>query len=310
VVIITYLQETTMAIVHDLPPTPAFIDAKVDDPISEIALRVVVEMPDWKFAVVGTATMICGHVAITAKHVLEHVLNTYGGMQRSSTQVEVDGYEIKLIQLLPGPVYRIWRVHTAWPCSSDIAILHLGIDRTSTPGEKIEWKSLRLRVLPPPIGHKIVAFGYRASTIGVTEGADGQHHIELNDKPTTSIGTVRQVYHAGRDRVMLPFPCFEIEARFDPGMSGGLVIDEAGSLCGLVCTSLQQHDVSAPPVSYVAALWPMLNTKIAINRGDKYPRDVSYPMIDLARDGLIAVDDLRAFEQSHPPCDAATRPPS
>jgi hypothetical protein len=33
---------------------------------------------------------------------------------------------------------------------------------------------------------------------------------------------------------MLPFPCFEIEARFDPGMSGGMVIDQAGALCGLI----------------------------------------------------------------------------
>ena len=31
------------------------------------------------------------------------------------------------------------------------------------------------------------------------------------------------------------FPCFEVFARFAPGMSGGLVIDEEGSLCGLVC---------------------------------------------------------------------------
>lgn len=49
------------------------------------------------------------------------------------------------------------------------------------------------------------------------------------------MGTIRQVYPFGRDAVMLAFPCFEIEARFDPGMSGGLVVDESGRLCGLIC---------------------------------------------------------------------------
>jgi hypothetical protein len=282
--------------IHNLPPTPAFRDAKVDDPISEIALRVIVELPDWRFVVVGTATVICGHVAITARHVLEFVINTFGAKQKHNSYLEIDSYELKLLQLLPGPIYRFWKVYTAWPCSSDIAILHLGIDRTSIPGEDIEWRQPCLRALPPPIGHKVLAFGYRESTINVQEGADGQHHIELNDKPTTSIGTVTQVYSLGRDRVMLPFPCFEIEARFEPGMSGGMVIDESGSLCGLMCASLNQADANAPPLSYVAALWPMLKTKISVNRGHKYPRDVSYPVIDLATDGLISVKDLRQID--------------
>jgi hypothetical protein len=91
---------------------------------------------------------------------------------------------------------------------------------------------------------------------------------------------------------MLPFPCFEIEARFDPGMSGGLVIDEAGAVCGLICASLQHSDVNAPPISYVASLWPILKTAISANRGDGYAKDVSYPVIDLAIDGLISLTDL------------------
>jgi hypothetical protein len=95
---------------------------------------------------------------------------------------------------------------------------------------------------------------------------------------------------------MLPFPCFEIEARFDPGMSGGLVIDEAGAVCGLICASLQHSDVNAPPISYVASLWPMLKTGISVDRGDRYPRGTSYPLIDLAIDGLITVTDLHEID--------------
>jgi hypothetical protein len=153
-----------------------------------------------------------------------------------------------------------------------------------------------LRVLPPPIGEKVVSFGYREGTIHIKKDANEIHHIELNDRPTTSIGTINQVYPYGRDRIMLPFPCFEIEARFEPGMSGGMVVDETGALCGLICASLQQSDSDAPPLSYVAALWPMLKTIISVDRGDNYPRGVSYRMIDLAIDGQIAVVDLHELD--------------
>jgi hypothetical protein len=282
--------------VHNLPATPAFVDERADSPISEIALRVIVELEGWELYVVGTATLICGHLAITARHVLDHIFRTYGIKQKSSTQAEIDGYELKLYQVLPGPIYRIWRVYAAWPCATDIAFLHLGLDRTTVPGENIVWKQPRLRVLPPPAGQKVVCFGYRQSKIDVKEGNDGQHHIELNDRPTTSIGTIRNIYPAGRDTVMLPFPCFEIEARFDPGMSGGMVIDEAGALCGLICASLQHNDANAPPISYVASLWPMLKTVISVDRGERYPRGVSYPAIDLAIDGLMAVTDLHELD--------------
>jgi hypothetical protein len=40
----------------------------------------------------------------------------------------------------------------------------------------------------------------------------------------------------------------------------------------------------------------MLKTRISVNRGDRYPRDVLYPVIDLAVDGLIAVTDLGALD--------------
>ncbi len=245
---------------------------------------------------IGTATLISSHLAITANHVLEHAVRTYGVKRKNDKELEIDAFELKLYQVLPGPVYRIWMVFAAWPCATDIAILHLGLDRTSLPDEKIEYKQPHLRALPPPVGQKVVAFGYRESQISVTESTHGQHHIELNDRPTTSIGKITQLYPSGRDAVMLPFPCFAIEARFDPGMSGGLVVDEAGAVCGLICASLQHSDVNASPISYVASLWPMLKTLISANRGDRYPKDVLYPVIDLAIDRLISVADLHQLD--------------
>jgi hypothetical protein len=293
--------------IHNLPQTPVFKDERPDSAISEFALRVVLEFDGWDLHVLGTATIIAGNLAITARHVLESVFRKFGRKQDANKHLEIDACAIRLYQVFPGPEYRVWEVRSAWVCpTTDIAILHLAKWRTTRPEETIDWKSPRLRVLPPPIGQKVVAFGYRESKVSVTEDAAGVHHIEVNDRPTVSIGEVKQIYPAGRDRVILPFPCYEIEARFDPGMSGGMVIDENGALCGLICASLQTSDPIAPPVSYVATLWPMLMTVISANRGDRYPKNVNYPMIDLARDGLISVVDIEHL--NFPPFDAPYTP--
>jgi hypothetical protein len=288
--------------IHKFPETPAFRDERPDSPISEFALRVVVELEGWNLHVVGTATVIAGHLAITAGHVLDYVLQKFGSTKKSERHSEIDNYAIRLYQVLPGPEYRVWNVDRAWRCPTDIAILHLRLWQSTSQEEKIQWKQPRLRVMPPPVGQKIIAFGYRKSKVSVTVDSAGTHHIEISDRPTTSFGEIKQIYPSRRDASFLSFPCYEIEARFDPGMSGGMVIDENGALCGLVCASLKSSDPNARPISYVATLWPMLTTIISANRGDSYPRDVKYPMIDLARDGLISVVDIDQL--SFPPFDA------
>lgn len=263
--------------------------------MQELALRVVVELPGWKLYVIGTATLISGHLAVTAKHVLEDVIRRFGAKQTQKGG-EIDGYSLRLYQVLPGPVHRIWNVFQAWICPSDIAILHLGLYKTSEPGAKIEWKVSLLRVVPPPSGQKVLAFGFRESEIEVSEGSDGTHHIVLNDIGTTSIGEVGKIFPERRDSSMLTFPCFEVRARFAPGMSGGLVIDENGALCGLVCAGMSLADPNELPLSYAATLWPMLTTVISVDRGDAYPRGVEYPVVDLVIARLINAVGLEELD--------------
>lgn len=181
---------------HNLPPTPALRDSKPTDPIQELALRVVVELPGWEMHVMGTATLIGGHLAITAKHVLEAVVRNFGAKQVPNG-VEVSEHALRLYQVLPGPAYRIGNVFRAWICPTDIAILHLGLDGYSGP-EKIEWRTPLLRMVPPPAGQKVLAFGYRESKIEVSEGANGVHHIVLND-----VGTTGDAYPRGVEYPMI-----------------------------------------------------------------------------------------------------------
>jgi trypsin-like peptidase len=285
--------------IHNLPPTPAFRDEPADSPIAQIALRVLVEFTGGETHVVGTATLIAGHLAITAKHVIDDAIRRFGAQHKGVNFTEVRDYAIRLYQVLSGPIYRVWNVYAAWYCETDIAVLHLGLFKTSEPNGVIDWIVPRLRSMPPPIGQKVIAFGYRESVAEITPTADG-YHLELQDKPTTSFGEVKRIYPERRDSVMLPFPCYEVNARFDHGMSGGLVIDEWGSVCGLVCSSLPAS-AHQEAVSHVTTLWPMLRTLISADRGAKYPRGVTYPTIDLALDGIITVVDLNSLDPKHFP---------
>src|SRR5258706_13374187 len=243
---------------HNLPTIAIFRDTSAGGPIEEVALRVVVELPNWELRIIGTATLVGSYVALTAKHVIGEAMKSFTTKPASGGKFEAEGGAIQLLQILPGPIYRFWQVMTAWITSSDIAILHLNLDRTSESEAKVDWRGLALRATPPPSGQKVIAFGFRESTVNVTRGADGQAHIVLNDKPTTSAGVVGQIFTVQRDSVMLNFPCFEVHAQFAPGMSGGLVLDEDGRLCGLVCAALKQDDPNQPPLSYAATLWPFL----------------------------------------------------
>jgi len=284
-----YTSREDLRMRHKLQLTPAFRDASISDPIQEIALRVVVELPGWNFHVLGTATLIAGYLAITAKHVLEAAFR-FGVTNTSSEQV--DGFALKLYQVLPhesGPIYRIWNVLEAWMCESDIAILHLSLDQASDLEKGVLWRAPRLRVMPPPSGENVIAFGYRESKIAVSVGDDGTHHIQLNDVGSISIGKVGQIFTERRDASLLKFPCFEVHARFAHGMSGGLVIDENGCVCGLVCAGMDFPDPSAPPLSYAVTLWPMLKTIISANRGDGYARGVEYATFELALAKIINV---------------------
>jgi len=62
---------------HKLPPTPAFRDSPSIDAAEEIVLRVLAEFPGWRFYQLGTAVLIGGHLAVTAKHVLDDPIRRF-----------------------------------------------------------------------------------------------------------------------------------------------------------------------------------------------------------------------------------------
>lgn len=294
---------------HNLPTVPIFRDTPPGGAIEQVAMRVLVAFPNWELHMLGTACLISSYLGLTARHVIDAALKM-SSITTVGNHLEVSRGQLQLLQVLPGPNYRFWNVVKLWITSSDIAILHLALDSASDPHAPINWVSLGIRATPPPTGQKVVAFGYRESVVRHSTGPNGNPHIDINDKPTTSAGCVGRIFDVRRDASMLNFPCFEVKAEFAPGMSGGIVVDEDGRLCGLVCAGTRFADTTAPPLSYAATLWPFLTTMISVDRGDKYPRGVQYPAIDLALDNIINVTHLEDLDAGNFPGRTLPRLPS
>lgn len=122
---------------------------------------------------------------------------------------------------------------------SDIAIIWLKAFNEDAMKYK-RWKTVPITFDPPPIGSEVIAFGihnvcFDGSRVNAARKFE---HIEFKSDRSKSTGTVKQHYWAGRDKGMYNFPCFEVNAKFEHGMSGGLVIMPESQVCGIVSGSL------------------------------------------------------------------------
>jgi hypothetical protein len=78
----------------------------------------------------------------------------------------------------------------------------------------------------------------------------------LNFAARVNRGEVLEVFPDGRDRVMMPFPCFRSDIPIYGANSGGPVFDKAGRVCGINCTSYEGQDISFHmPMKGVLELW-------------------------------------------------------
>ena len=239
-------------------------------------LRLVVGFYSDAPVVVGSATILCRHLLVTARHVLttppvlDHSENVDPDSPAAGTRVNRG---LVAVQVLPGLGCVVWEVVSAIAHPvSDLALLHVSSNpRRTHPEAPLRPHAPVVNPFAPLVGEWIAAFGYRRGRARASRTDGDGLHIDLDDEFMWSVGIVREIHERGRDRVMLPFPCYRVGARFNAGMSGGPVFDEYGSLCGLVCANVEGSHERGEPISYVTTLWPLFALMIDGNRGDGYP---------------------------------------
>lgn len=267
-----------------------------DSSVAEVVLRLVVEVYSEAPVVVGSATILCPHLLVTARHVLESIPDldvSRSSIATSSTTGTVVKPSLSAVQVLPGPEYVIWEVESAIAHPvSDLALLRVSSNpMRSDYDSPRQIYAPRINAFAPPVDERVAAFGYRRGRARTSRDASGGLSFVIDDEFMSSVGAVRQIHEWHRDRAMLPFPCYQVSTRFDAGMSGGPVFDEYGSLCGLVCSCVDRSHESGEPISFVATLWPLFTLIVDGDRGVGYPKNVRYPAIELARDGQVHIAD-------------------
>lgn len=119
---------------------------------------------------------------------------------------------------------------------------------------------LTMTVDEPPVGAAIFTHSFTSPSqsfanekvegifAGIYRGA--VHIPELNvtnDLHFTGrigFGYVTEIYENGRDRVMLPFPCFQSDVRIYGANSGGPIFDTRGRICGVNVSSFDGFDAA------------------------------------------------------------------
>jgi hypothetical protein len=220
---------------------------------------------------VGTGfTIDSGGLMMTAGHVIEYALS-----HRTRTR-DTDGFNLYALYVssrrhglnneyfLGGlwPISHVW-----WQRQVDIGFCWLqrpeyGPDhkegQLQTPGAMLSFRV-------PQVGEEIVGCGYHGTTRDITaEQVEGGYRLDYAHKTAFTIGRVVQVFPRSRDTGMLRFPCFQTDARFEPGMSGGPIFDGKGGVCGVICSSMPPTNEDPRYISHGSLLWPALGTELHV----------------------------------------------
>lgn len=169
---------------------------------------------------------------------------------------------------------------------SDLAVLYMTLASVMPPQNQFIVAHLTTRT--PAIGELVALYGLPAHA-KTSFPVDGSASIPVSARYTS--GRVLEVHLDGRDKVMMPGPCFAVACSAFGGMSGGPVFDEDGFLIGIVSTSYDGED----PIAYVSQLWPVF----ALRTYPVWPSQRPFPglsFIELSKMGLIYIQNPEFIE--------------
>jgi hypothetical protein len=137
---------------------------------------------------------------------------------------------------------------------------------------------LTLTFVAPDLDARVVTFAYPRHANQFLDNAQ-----IINLMPTWYDGDVKEYYPTGRDRVLLPAPCYRTSIIIHSGASGGPVFSRSGYVFGVNSTGIDGTDIS-----FVSRINEIFNLTIEdVVMGSAPPRTV--PISEIIRAGHISV---------------------
>lgn len=122
---------------------------------------------------------------------------------------------------------------------ADVAVGVCANMKHKVTGEPLANKVLTLSLTYPQIGETVFTYAYPGTEVLKKEKQ------EIRIAPRFYDGAVVDYFPKGRDRTMLPFPCYQTSIYLHGGASGGPVFSENGRVIGVNSTGYEGgHDIS------------------------------------------------------------------
>lgn len=243
--------------------------------LSEAVVPVLAQdIDNHQFRFVGTGFFISQEgLMITAKHVLDAV----------RPEGKVIG-PIGVCHMTEDDKYFMRNIKQSFEYpNSDVVVVVLDQPRHKVTGEILRNKIVTLSFDDCHVGDDICTFAYPNS---VVESSDKNYIMEFS--PAFFEGKLITEYPSGRDKTMLPNPCWQTDMHIHGGASGGPVFNSQGHVIGINSTSLTD-DTSCSFISTIYHIMNLMIRNISVNSSPVK----NYTLKELIKMGVISAKSDR-----------------
>ncbi len=237
--------------------------------MDEAVFPILRQLSSGIWQLIGTGFFITTNgIFATAKHVLLDVIDDRG------KQIN----PISLIQFLPGNKYMIRPIVRCMTHGyADVAVGIAARGKNINDGSELLNKCLVLSTRPT---RHICTYAY-PKTIVKFESPNQEIHFY----PTFYDGELEDYHPNGRDRVVLPGPCYRTNIVLHGGASGGPVFSHNGRVFGINSTGMGAD----LPVSFISRINELLPLEVT---GVMFPESEERPVtiLELAQRGFVVFD--------------------